>query len=323
MESTYETTTTTTITINSTNPIEEIKINVEEETTNKKSKYNALETRMKEFERNYPTTIPAKSPFLVRLDGHSFSKFTRNLDYSKSPFDDAFTNAMVLAMNDLIDEFHAATGYAHSDEITLIFPPAYETEEENTKTHIYGGRTQKIVSLMASFCSVRFNYHLIQETQKKKEAYSQQTLERINGMHAYFDGRVMIFPEKGEFINHMIWRSVLDCNRNATSSYARFHFGHKKTDGKKASDLRKMLLTEKGIEWTKDVPLWIRHGVYAKKAVKEIQAFDKKEQKEVTVKRGVIENRSFKIHFDEELYLPTLLGKYWPESLKEYEVYSL
>lgn len=74
MESTYETTTTTTITINSTNPIEEIKINVEEETTNKKSKYNALETRMKEFERNYPTTIPAKSPFSSDwTDTHSLS----------------------------------------------------------------------------------------------------------------------------------------------------------------------------------------------------------------------------------------------------------
>jgi len=82
---------------------------------------------------------------------------------------------MVLTMNDMLKHFSVSTGYTHSDEITLIFKPAEdsqpqgnnsENENENkednskrveNKVHMFNGRSTKILTLMASYCSIRFN----------------------------------------------------------------------------------------------------------------------------------------------------------------------
>ena len=77
-----------------------------------------LDDRMKAYERELNFKIPPYKPFIARLDGRSFSKFTKGL---KSPFDNNFVTAMVDTMNDLVLEFNAHSGYTHSDEITLIF----------------------------------------------------------------------------------------------------------------------------------------------------------------------------------------------------------
>ena len=123
-----------------------------------------LGERMKLYENESLSIskIPPYKPFIIRLDGRSFSNFTSGL---RKPFDCNFTKAMVLTTMDLITEFYAVCGYTHSDEITIIFKESCTKEEfdkeENKSGHIFDGRSVKLLTVMSGYCSVRFNYHLL------------------------------------------------------------------------------------------------------------------------------------------------------------------
>lgn len=62
---------------------------------------------------------------------------------------------MLNTAGNLLATFGCSAVYFASDEFSLIFP-AYQ----ETATAPYGGRVNKIVSIMPSYCSARFNYHL-------------------------------------------------------------------------------------------------------------------------------------------------------------------
>lgn len=67
-------------------------------------------------------------------------------------------------------------------------------------------------------------------------------------MSACFDARLVIFPIDGEIINHMIWRSNQDCERNAISTFSRSEFSQLELNSKKKQEMILMLL-DKGIDW--------------------------------------------------------------------------
>jgi len=168
---------------------------------------------MKEYEKQQLHYIPSSEPFIVRLDGNSFSKFTKQM---KKPFDDNFLKAMCLTASDLLLKFQPSTAYTHSDEITLIFPPALTKEDiaegNITKTHLFNGKHSKIISLTSAYCSVRFNYHLTILMNKHKSEYPQKYIDLINEQSQIFDARILTFNDKPyEMVNHQIWRSVYDC----------------------------------------------------------------------------------------------------------------
>lgn len=81
---------------------------------------------------------------------------------------------------------------------------------------------------MSGYCSVRFNYHLhkIINSEENQKLYDPHYIEKINLMRACFDARLVAFPADKEYeiVNHMIWRSIFDCERNAVSTYARSQF---------------------------------------------------------------------------------------------------
>mgnify|MGYP002789559015 CR=1 FL=1 len=91
--------------------------------------------KMYEFNTKQISNIPPYLPFVIRLDGKSFSKYTSNLI---KPVDELFRRSM----NDCLLEFQAKTGYTHSDEITLVFSPMCSKDEflkNNKLSHIYRG----------------------------------------------------------------------------------------------------------------------------------------------------------------------------------------
>ena len=154
-----------------------------------------LGDRMKQYESEMDLRIKPYESFVIRLDGRSFSKFTKG--FSK-PFDINFIKVMSMTMGDLVKKFEAQTGYTHSDEITLIFAPRCSKEEfdlldnlvdnlinnstnnstqcakiqpvesvqqnqQNQYTqakiissHPFDGRVQKLLSLTSSYCSVNY-----------------------------------------------------------------------------------------------------------------------------------------------------------------------
>lgn len=286
-----------------------------------------IDDRMKSYEAIYNHKIPSYLPYLLRLDGKNFSKYTKGL---QKPFDICFVNSMVETMNDLIEKFSVRTGYTHSDEITLIFPAVCTKEEyeagEHKSTHLFDGRLMKICSVLASYCAVRFNVHMNKYIEANKESYSQQFIDKVQAFEACFDCRVMTFPEDKsyEITNHMIWRSIKDCHRNAVFTYAQSYFSTKELHKKNSTEAIQMMLgmpgklgkpgkpgkPGKGLDWATDVPIYLKHGVYGKRElyVKEVEI--KGELIKATRQR--IANKCFKINeYEHENMLELLLSKNW------------
>jgi len=80
-------------------------------------------------------------------------------------------------------------------------------------------------------------------------------IDLIKSHKQMFDARILKFNSdtKHEILNHQIWRSVHDCERNAISTFAYTLFGPKQIMNKDCSQMIKML-EEKNISWVTDVP---------------------------------------------------------------------
>ncbi|XWV26547.1 hypothetical protein QJ857_gp0520 [Tupanvirus soda lake] len=227
----------------------------------------SLGDRMKKHESVYDTMVPSNHYLCIRLDGHGFSKFTKNLS---KPYDINFSRAMVLSAYDALCEFSARSAYTQSDEITLIFDMP---DISKGQTYKYNGRVQKLISLTASFVSTRFNKYLKEfitkfvDSNPEQNVYKQSMLEKINSCTAYFDARILSFDSGSvdEILNHIIWRSVRDCHKNAIQTYAYHIFGHKKIKNMNGKQMIELLEKEKNLSWENDVPLWQKYGIFIKK----------------------------------------------------------
>jgi len=255
-----------------------------------------LENRIKEYESKFNVEIKPYNSFILRLDGVNFSNYTKGF---KSPYDDIFRMSMIQTMNDMMENFHAVTGYTQSDEITLIFAPACTREEFDNKTnksvHIRNGRVMKICSVTASFCANRFTYNLFKFIEPIKDQYTTNFIEKINRKTAMFDCRAIEFEENivHDVVNHQVWRRT-DCERNAISQYGMHHFGHKKIFKKSTKEILEMLGDQVVI------PEFIRYGVYCKKMLYN---------KEKAI-RSKFMNISFKAKYSDSMQ-NLLFAKYW------------
>ena len=102
---------------------------------------------------------------VVRLDGKRFSKFTKSL---KKPFDEKLSYCMVETTKYLMETYQAIIGYTQSDEITLIFKSDLLMNGGKLDTSLpFSGREQKICSIFAAGCTVKFNM-LISENLPEK-----------------------------------------------------------------------------------------------------------------------------------------------------------
>jgi tRNA(His) guanylyltransferase len=192
-----------------------------------------LDERIKHYENlsQTITKIDSEYPFIIRLDGRCFSKFTKKLKkYNNQPFSMEFKEAMIKTCHDLLHEFKPTTVYTHSDEITMIFNNTVSDNGVNYP-HIFGGRVFKILSLVSSFASVRFNNNL------KLPITPSDFSKKVSIIHnPTFDARIIVFPKDHEIVNHMIWRSKYDCYRNFVGMYAQKYMSHKKLNNMSTND---------------------------------------------------------------------------------------
>ena len=147
-------------------------------------------------------------PIYARIDGRSFSKFTRDFE---RPFDDRMSSAMIDTMKELVDKTHARLGYTQSDEINLVF--LSDNPESDT---IFNGRPQKLVSVLASLATALFH-----------DAILQPWKDRL----PHFDCRVCQLPSKAEAANMFLWRWK-DATKNAISMVAQENFSPRTTSRK-------------------------------------------------------------------------------------------
>lgn len=171
--------------------------------------------RVKELESTNECRVPKDKGFIVRLDGVAFHTYTKGMT---RPFDAAFSTAMLQTCEALLKKFDCLTAYTQSDEITLWFP----AQPEPGQTHIYGGRTQKLCSIIAAYTSVVFNQHI--------------QIDRI----AFFDARILVPDTDSDVVACFAWRQW-DCRRNATSTIACAKFSPREMLHKSRVQLEEML----------------------------------------------------------------------------------
>ena len=280
-------------------------------------KIMSLGDRMKQYEKtSYEiTNIKPYLPFIVRMDGNCFSKFTRGFD---KPFDELFAMAMIKTSGDLLIKFSSVTSLVFSDEISLVIPAICskkDYESDNKKySHIYSGKQSKIISLTAGYCSVRFNYHLINLIENEKRDI--KIYKKIKLMNAFFDSRIVVFQYETseiEITNYILWRSVYDCYRNCISTYADYYVGKKKTFKKNGKE--KIIMLEKnGVNWNKDVPTHYKHGTFIKKELydKTLFILNKKTnvKQYITCKRSRTVPFTIKIENTDKLIIKIIMSKY-------------
>lgn len=267
--------------------------------------------KLRLHEKNSETcpSIKKENSFIVRLDGRCFSTKTKSLI---KPFDKSFSNAMLKTCADLIKEFHCATIFVQSDEISLLFS---KTEHE----HIFGGKVRKILSILAGFTSTRFTVNFINELKlsladEDPKYISNHTiyLEKLDGDDKFsiknasfcFDARIIIIPESEPELAAEIffWRSVCDGYRNYVSGLS-FHYLSKKQIKGISLKERILMLKNKEIDIDNE-PGYLKYGWY----VKMSKRFTETEHG--TAERNFPCAKSFKIAIGSS-YLDLLYSKFW------------
>jgi tRNA(His) guanylyltransferase len=206
-----------------------------------------LATRIKTYEAASDYQLTPRCPVILRLDGRSFSNYTKHSG-CKKPFDDALAGAMIAATLYAAQHIEDCVfGYTQSDEITLVLRNDKSLESQPW----FDNRVQKLCSVSTSLVTAQFNRSFVTRP--------EQSL-------ATFDCRAFIVPNKAEAINAVQWR-VRDAVKNSISAACHWELsallGRKTTqgilDGKNQSE-RQELLFQNGINWN-DYPARYKQGV--------------------------------------------------------------
>ena len=180
-------------------------------------------------------------PICVRVDGRAFHTFTRGMN---RPYDERMSKAMIETMKYIVQKTDACIGYVQSDEISLVL--------SDIKDPLFGGRVQKLTSVIAAMATAKFNDEI-------HKSFPDKPL-------AEFDCRVWNVPSRTEAANTILWREF-DATKNSISMAARSVYSDNQLLNKNSSDKQEMLW-QKGINWDK-YPVFFKRGTYARRVVME------------------------------------------------------
>jgi tRNA(His) 5'-end guanylyltransferase len=187
-------------------------------------------------------------PFILRLDGRSFHRFSKNRAFEK-PYDLSFATAMADTARSLMEGsgLYPALAYTFSDEISLYLTrPVFEN------------RVEKLVSVTAGFASSAF------------------TLAANAGYPVAFDCRIVPVADT-QLSAYLAWRQA-EAWRNHINGYAHRLLtdtglsaaaAQKKLDGMKSAELHELAFSS-GINLAETLA-WQRRGiaVYRKQVLRE------------------------------------------------------
>lgn len=197
--------------------------------------------RIKGYEKVFDYKLPSRFNIILRIDGNSFSKFTKPY---KRPFDERITKAMIDGATAVLNYCSGAMiAETHSDEITVLL----RNDQTFDTTPFLANRIQKICSLVASTCSVAFN-------------------KSLGADNAVFDCRCFVVP-KEEVNNVFLWRQQ-DCFKNCVSDVVycglKSKYGRKTAqkmlDGKNGSERQELIFKELGLNMN-DYPTKYKRGI--------------------------------------------------------------
>jgi tRNA(His) 5'-end guanylyltransferase len=227
-----------------------------------KNMKTTIADRCKELEKSFDYKL--KENLIIRIDGHKFSKYTKGM---KKPFDNIFSETMINTTKDLVERFGASTGYTQSDEITLIIP-----EVKDNQNQIFAGRVQKIVSLVSSYTTMRFNKHfevaVMLEKETNNESYVETMKQKIG--NAWFDARIYS-GDRIQVFESILFRTK-DANRNAKSMFASTYCSHKSLLNKNADEQIEFCKEETHKDFN-DIRMFQKWGIFIKRTqyLKEVE----------------------------------------------------
>jgi tRNA(His) 5'-end guanylyltransferase len=184
-------------------------------------------------------------PVYARMDGRSFSKFTRDME---RPFDARMTAAMVDTLKHVVDKSGATVGYTQSDELSLAW-----CNQNPEVEPWFGGKVHKLTSVLASMATSAFMVSILNHFDNCEELLSQMP---------HFDCRVFQVPNLDELANCMLWRS-LDCTKNSISQAASHYYSHAELQGRSGAQKQEMLF-EKYVNFN-DYPTAFKRGTFVRK----------------------------------------------------------
>lgn len=194
---------------------------------------------LKKLEKAQEIILDPSKHIIIRLDGHKFSK----IKFEK-PFEDRLGNAMVETTKDLLERFGAYTAFTQSDEITLFIPSLWDNDVKKDWVHIFGGRVQKITSVIAGYTTMRFNSN-----------YSGK-------IDACFDCRVYTCHSDSDVIRSFSSR-VSNCEKNSRSMFAHAYCSHNDLHGLSGEE-RVKFAENNGADWSSVSDIY-KYGTFVKK----------------------------------------------------------
>jgi tRNA(His) guanylyltransferase len=230
---------------------------------------DALANTIKTLESHYEPTLNPILPFIIRLDGVAFRKYTASM---QKPFDSHFTLAMIGTAFGLLERTSARMAFVQSDEITLAF-----SGDTQNKPLLYNGRVQKIASIIAAHASILFNSCMERGKQDKHTAI--------------FDARTFSCPDEKTAMQAMYWRHAYDCRRNAINMIAHHKLPDINLKSVGQGEVMK-LLTEQGISLQSFDPSDI-YGTFVKKVSVHHMGFNPKTGEHVSTMRSRLQGRVF------------------------------
>lgn len=284
---------------------------------------------MKRYEaESCSALLDPRRPYIVRLDGHSFHTFTQGFKRPFDPriadsviatsadLLEQFHAAVAYCESDEISlVFPAGSSLSSSssasrDRHDKSVPPAkrartrtstaaaaaaaadddHGDDDDLRMRLLFGGRVQKIVSIVAGFCSARFNFHICnQQFDPETEA---SLLQKVLRRGAHFDARAFNVPSEAEAVENIRWRSRFDCEKNSKMMLAQHHYSPKELLHVPANAAVEKLLAEKGIDWDAMDPKF-KFGTLTKKEQYFKDAVDRKTGHPVRAARMRAVSRSF------------------------------
>jgi tRNA(His) 5'-end guanylyltransferase len=212
----------------------------EQEQITQNEEQNKIKMEKLNIDENLNIQYLDKTKFNVfRMDGHNFSKLTK-INFKK-PFDTKFNDAMKICCEKIFEEFNFQLGFVGSDEISLVYYPFTEEQIDNNRQLTYNGKLFKFLSIMPSLVS----------------SYFTKETNLINS----FDCRHFSFDDEETMKEYLISRrkSVV---KNSKMMLAQHHFSQKKLHKKSSNEAIEILLSEKKIDYFKEVDEDIRRGLF-------------------------------------------------------------
>lgn len=244
-----------------------------------------FERRMRALECYHELRVPPGAWIILRLDGRRFSRFTESR--FEKPFDPRFHQLMVKTTKAALTDLQGIYGYTESEEISLLFPPAWD---------LFDRELEKMVSVSASIAAVTFSMAC--------------------GEAVQFDCRACVAADAGLVVDYFQWRQA-DATRCALNGWCYWTLRKEGHNARRASAelhaqsiaFKNELLFQSGINFN-NVPSWQRRGTGLYWETYDKQGFNPKSRQAVTVQRR-------RIKVDEDLPMKAEYGRLLRTLLRE------